>query len=136
NQPDPTWTKEPVLLVKEFICDYHRWNDNAYLKHENSDSEAVQKSIESEWQTILQKYCRPDFEGQPIAYGSESDHDLAREEFVSTEIEGGVATIRTRTKKADSDFIADYEYVLKHNEGRWLLEQVYYVDDEGKYPGL
>lgn len=133
--PVPPWSQEPEPLVKEFIRDYHRWNDSAFAKTKDEYSEAASASVEHEWQKLTRKFCPPDFKGQPISYGSDSSHDLAKEEFLSTEISGDRAVVKTRVKK-NSTFSADHEYELRREYGRWFLLQLYYVDDEGRYPSL
>ena len=132
------WNRDPESLVKEFICDYLAWNNRAHALTEGDSSESADDLIESGWRQLIQKFCLPNFKGQPIAYGSESSHAPEREKIISIDTKDDAAIIRTRVKASDpnSDFCADYEYDLIQASGRWYLEQVYYVDDEGRYPGL
>jgi len=125
----------PEQLVLAFMRDYMAWNDRSYLASKGNHSQAVNRKIESDYQALLRKYCRPDFSGEPIAYGSESSHDPAKEKIVSVSIASSSAVVATQ-HTGDTGFVADYEYQFVFTKGRWYLEQVYYVDEGKKYPGL
>ncbi len=45
---------------------------------------------------IIKRYCRPDFEGQPISYGTESSHEPGNEIIVSDEATETRALIKTK----------------------------------------
>jgi hypothetical protein len=52
---------------------------------------------EQNYHALLKKYTKPDFRGEPIAYGSESSHDPLREKMTAQKIEDsrGVVTRRS-----------------------------------------
>lgn len=128
----------PRYLVQSFIADYQQWNDQAYRLSESEieyTGEAMKMAEDLYWKNIISKYCRPGFKGQPIAFGSESSHDSEREVIITEEIEGSISIITTK-HTSSTGFVADYEYRLTKNNGRWYLEAVDYVDADGKYPGL
>lgn len=131
--------KDPESIVLAFIQDYKSWNDRAYEESERLEhSEQAMIRAEAEYRKLLSKYCRPGFAGEPIAFGSESSHDISREKVDSVIIDGKNAIVKTRhtKKRGPVEMEDDYEYHLSLDGARWYLEQVYYVDADGKYEGL
>jgi len=86
------------------------------------------------WDQLLKKYTKPDFHGEPIAFGSDSDHDPNQEKIISTKIHGSTAIITTRFPM--QYYSPVYEYHLKKENKNWYLSQVFLVDEDGKYPSL
>lgn len=85
-----------------------------------------------EW--TLKKYTKPDFEGEPIAFGSESSHDPEQEKIIATEITGNIAIVTTKVTQLYYSPI--YEYHLVEQNNNWYLSQIFLVDEDGKYPSL
>lgn len=130
--------ESPRSLVESFISDYQRWNDKAYSLSEAEveyTGKAMEMAKDLYHKNIISKYCKPNFKGQPIAFGSDSSHDLEQEVILTEEIDGDAAIIKTQHANSNN-FVADYEYRLIKENGRWFLEAVDYVDSDGKYPGL
>lgn len=122
-------------FVRSYIDDYQRWNNYA---DQLSDEEGAMAAIEAAYSRLSRKYCLPDQKHQPIAYGSESSHDNAREAVVGVEQGMNTCVVSTRHTKAmgKSSFTSDYEYHLKKVGERWFLTSLVYVDEEGKWEGL
>lgn len=133
----PASAATPDGLVRAFLVDYQAWNDRAQRASE-IDGERGMELAQADYDRLLRVYCRPGFRGEPLAFGSRSNHSPADERILSTEIDGAHALVRTRDTHTIAGTVldADYEYQLIRADGRWYLEQVYYVDDEGKYPSL
>lgn len=130
----------PRTLVQSFISDYQKWNDKAHSLSEAEveveyTGEAMNMAKSLYHKNIISKYCKPNFKAQPIAFGSDSSHDSEHEVILKEEIDGDKATIITQHTDSN-DFVADYEYRLIKESGRWFLEAVDYVDSDGKYSGL
>lgn len=128
----------PRSLVESFIGDYQRWNDNAHslsLAEAEYTGEAMKMAKDLYHKNIISKYCKSNFKGQPIAFGSDSAHDPKREVILTEEISGDKAIITTQHTNSNN-FVADYEYRLIKENSRWLLEAVDYVDQDGKYSSL
>ena len=128
----------PRSLVESFLSDYQSWNDKAHsLKKAEVEytGEAMKMAKELYHKNIISKYCKAEFKGEPIAFGSESSHAPELEVILTEEIIGDKATITTKHTNSNN-FVADYEYRLIKENGRWFLEAVDYVDQDGKYPGL
>lgn len=136
--PPPKWASSPEKLLLEFMRDYKVWNDQSHQRSEREEfSESLMKSIEASWKKLTDKYCRDGFQGEPIAFGSESLHDTSRETIISVKINANVAIAKTESKNSHiANYSDNYEYALSYDGRRWFLEQIYYVDDEGKYPAL
>ena len=128
----------PKQLVEEFIEDYFAWNSKAQAlsdQEKEYTGEAMDEAERLYGELIIKRYCRPDFKGQPISYGTESSHEPGNEIIVSDETTETRALIKT--KHTDSyNFASDYEYSFIKLDGRWFLESVDYVDTDGSYPGL
>ena len=126
--------QDPESIVESFIGDYYRWNDRSRTRCASMSPEML-AAAEREYELLLSQYCKPGFRGQAIAFGSPSAHDPDREEIRQTRISGDGAIVTT-TKTDEDGFQADYEFILTLSDGRWFLEAVDYIDDEGRYPGL
>lgn len=128
---------DPAALVRAFMADYLAWNDRAFGDDENGFSVESMERADADYRTLLERYCRPGFRGEPISYGSHSAHDPAREVIVSVDTHGDTAVVTTRhTATHPSTFISDHEYRLAREGGRWYLEEIFYVDGEERYPSL
>ena len=124
----------PESLVKSFQADYLSWNNHALKVDSAHASIKAMELAEESYKKLLSKYTLPGFKGEPIAYGSEPAHDPQKENIISSAINGDNAIVRTEFPKPYYSPI--YEYHLVKAQGRWYLNQVYLVDDEGHYPGL
>jgi len=127
--------QDPESIVKAFIGDYYQWNDRSRTLCASNVSPEMLADAEHDYELLLSRYCKPGFRGQAIAFGFPSAHDPNREEIKETRINGDSAIVRT-TKTDEDGFQADYEFILTSSDGRWFLEAVDYIDDEGRYPGL
>lgn len=128
----------PRSLVQSFISDYQKWNDKAYSLSEAEveyTGEAMKMAEDLYHKNIISKYCKPNFKSQPIAFGSDSPHEAENEIILTEDVDSDKAIITTQHTDSN-DFVADYEYRLIRESGRWFLEAVDYVDSDGKYPGL
>lgn len=135
--PPPAET--PEGLVRAFMADYRDWNDRAYRSTgAQGTTERSMAAVQADYDRLLSRYCRPDFKGEPIAFGSEADHDPAVETVLSVHTDGERSVVKTRHRRRVAGLLMedDYEYRLSREHGRWYLDQVYYVDSEGKCPGL
>ena len=133
---------DPSEIVGAFIADYCRWNAEAkerYDQARQSDDariEAIDVARE-EYATLLNKYCRPEFRGEPISFGTPSAHDPAFEQIQSTNTRGKRSLIKTRkVLEADPEIGTDFEYRLTHDGGRWYLESVKVVVRGRRYESL
>lgn len=129
------WNATPKALVRAFQADYLAWNQLANVRSsELQDSFEAMAAVERDYAKLLHKYVLPGFRGESIAFGDESSHDPVRERILSTRITGDKAVVRTEITNSFSSTINEYALVRKHE--RWYLEQVYFIDNEERYPGL
>jgi len=124
----------PETLVKSFQADYFSWNNYAIKVGSVHEPIKAMELAEESYKKLLSKYTRPDFKGEPIAYSSDPAHDPQKEKTISTMINGDNAIVRTELPKPY--YTPIYEYHLVNVQGRWYLNQVYLVDDDGHYPCL
>ncbi len=128
--------KSPILLTKEFIVDYKQWNDFAYKLNEEDD-DGADKKIEKAYHDLILKYCSPDKKYQGVTFGSDADHCGEQERVIEEIIDDEVAIIKTRFKDKEFHYIQyDYEYRYIKTDEKWILDEVYLVDDDGKYEEL
>ena len=127
----------PEDLVRAFIADYESWNKFAYQVSSQGPGGGL-AAAESAYVALLRVFCPPHHQHQPIAFGSDSNHDSARETIVSAEFAADSCVVKTRhTKTGGRLTIAqDYEYHLKKMGQRWFLTSILYVVADGKYEGL
>lgn len=124
----------PEQVVTAFQRDYKSWNDLSFQRHQSYGEQEVMLFAQEGWNELLNKYTKPGFHGEPIAFGSESSHDPEQEKIISAQITGGAAIVTTRLSKQYYSPI--YEYQLSKENDTWYLSQIFLVDDDGKYPSL
>lgn len=126
----------PTELTKEFIKDYKEWNDFAYGLNGSNDTKS-DNEIGKMYDDLILKFCSPEKKYQGLAYGSDSDHCPEQERVISEKIESTKAIVKTKFINKKFSFIThDYEYHFTLSENKWILEELYLVDDEGKYKSL
>ena len=124
----------PEQVVIAFQHDYKIWNDQSFQQSQTRDEKDIMPLAQKSWNELLRKYTAPDFEGEPIAFGSESSHDPDLEKVISTKITGDNAVVTTRLSQ--QYYSPVYEYQLFRDSNTWYLSQIFLVDDDGKYPSL
>lgn len=131
-----TTQRTPIEITQSFISDYKTWNDLAQSQYEK-EKEKADIEIEEAYQKIISKYCQAGKKHQPLAFGSESIHHPEHELIINEKIKGNKAIVKTEYKKSEPVKITDhYEYHFIKINSQWYLEEVYYVDEDGKYEGL
>lgn len=124
----------PEQVVIAFQHDYKTWNDRAFQQSQSHTAQERMLLAQKSWNELLKKYTKPDFEGEPIAFGSKSSHDPEQEKILSTKIKGHTAIVTT--KLSQQYYSPVYEYHLFKQSNNWYLSQIFLVDEDGKYPSL
>jgi hypothetical protein len=130
---------EPDEFVRAFITDYERWNQFAYQLSEKLPYTYLGDAAKtSAYLTTMGKFCPPGHKYQPIAFGSDSLHDNAREVVVGAERTADACVVKTRHTKVISNttLVSDFEYHLRRTGERWFLTSLLYVNEKGKYECL
>lgn len=135
NQSVAMSNESPEILVRQFQQDYMEWNDYAFSLMGSKPDEYTELADKA-WRRLLTKYTLPDFVGEPIAFGSESSHDLKKEKILSVVKSTNNITVVTTQYIVPDGYSPIYEYYLIFQDGRWYLTQVYFVDEGQLYPGL
>jgi hypothetical protein len=131
--------RSPEAIVRSYIADFYKWNNEAIARTPNELSAGAMEINKQQYAKIIAKHCRPGHQYQPIAYGSDSVHAPDAEVILTVDTLGNRSTVRTRHTRAllyGGTFVAEYEYHLVFDGGRWFLESALYVDADGKYEGL
>ncbi|MGZ0453952.1 hypothetical protein ACTM55_17335 [Citrobacter freundii] len=123
----------PEQVITAFQRDY-KYCDQSFQRNQNYGKQEVMLLAQKGWNELLNKYTKPGFQGEPIAFGSESSHDPEQENIISVQISEKVATVTTRLSRQYYSPI--YEYQLSKENDTWYLSQIFLVDDDGKYPSL
>lgn len=129
----------PELLVKSFIADYEKWNHDAHQLSKNPDSDLKYLDIaEEKYKKLISKYCPPGFKHQPIAFGSDPNHEAKNEKILKIEVDGENAIVFTKHEKFmhNTDLSTEYEYHLIKAGDEWRLVSILYLIDGNKYEGL
>lgn len=94
--------------------------------------------IDAEYKKMLEKYCRPNYKHLNVAFSSESSHDPYNETIVSVTTQHDKSIVKTKRRMlvGDTKYTDDFEFYLTYENDQWHLEQIYYVNEEGKYEGL
>lgn len=94
--------------------------------------------VSSEYQKLIDRYCRQNYKSLNSSFGSESSHSPENEIIVSIQTIGENSIVKTQNtdRSQSGEFISDYEFHLSYENERWYLEQIFYVNDEGKYESL
>lgn len=124
----------PEQVVIAFQYDYKIWNDQSFQQSQSSETKDTTLLAQKSWNELLKKYTKPDFEGEPIAFGSESSHDPEQEKIIATEITENIAIVTTKVTQLYYSPIYEYHLVKQNNS--WYLSQIFLVDEDGKYPSL
>ncbi|TDT50526.1 NTF2 fold immunity protein of polymorphic toxin system component [Maribacter spongiicola] len=128
--------KKPTDLTKEFISDYKEWNDFAFKSKENK-TEDFKFKIGKMYDDLILKYCSPNKKYQGLAYGSSSNHCPNQEVILDELIDNNTAIVKTKFTNEKFSFLQhNYEYHFILENGKWILEELYLVDDDGKYKSL
>lgn len=125
----------PEQVVHAFITDYEAWNRFANAVNSQDDNMA---HAESAYRALIEKYCPPGHEPQPISFGSEPSHTHAHETILGSEHAGHTCVVKTRHAQPMGArfFNSDYEYHLRKAGERWFLTSLLYVDGNERYEGL
>lgn len=132
-------TLDPDAMVLAFIGAHNAWEHYAWrVDQSHPHREMAGEAAQAAYAMLSWKFCLPGHPHQPLAYGNEPTHDPARERIVDSQRTADTAVVRTaREKELGTQTVTDdYEYHLKHADGRWFVASVLYVCDDGKYEGL
>ena len=135
-QQNLTGQTTPEEITKNFIKEYKVWNDKAFQLHDSKNPLAA-NIAEKEYKALIEKYCVPNKVYQYLAFGDPSSHSPEEETITKSKIKQNKSVVNTTFKDKNFDYLVNYyEYHFILIEGKWFLEEVYLVDEEGKYPGL
>jgi hypothetical protein len=124
----------PESVVLAFIADYKQWSVHASETLRRNPSPETMEQADADYALLLARYCPPDVNRLAAAVSSPSSHDPERERVVGVTTEGGRSVVSTEI--LESGYTDIYEYSLLHSGGRWLIEGIDYIDEEGKWPHL
>jgi len=126
----------PVQLVLTgFIIALHAWEVVAYQASESNSSPAATETAKKNYNVLIREWCVADLTPQPISYGSDPNHDPDTERLVSAAMMENRCRVRTKHTNS-TGFVCDYEYHLRFENGKWLVENLFYVCDDGMYEML
>lgn len=124
----------PSEIVESFIVEYEKWNDACYERSEDPEGDSHENSkldVES-YEDLLSRYCLPEIEHLPIAFGWTKDPKI--EKVFSEEIKGKKAIVITHETYLES--ITEFEYRFILHNGRWFLEAKDVIIEGRKIPCL
>jgi len=129
---------QPETLVLHFIRAHHDWNERACQLHDVARDGAAEaaalKQTVTEYQTMLGQFCLPGVTGQPVAFGQPASHDPQREQvgaILLPDIDHAVVCTCLRPAFS-SGAAAEFEYELQRSQGRWYLQELYFMAGVGR----
>ena len=125
---------DPEAIALAFCADHTAWNAFAAASHAKSGDFTA---AEATYDRLIALYCGPEKEHLLLAFGGDSRFEPEGAAVTGREEGAGGCTIFLRHTNAH-DFVAEYEFVFRQERERWLLDEVYYLDDYGgeKLPSL
>jgi hypothetical protein len=121
-------SNEPEDIAVAFIADYKEWNDFAYAsKQAGNDFEPAELSYDA----LIAKYCRAGKQRQGLAFSSHSMHSPETSEVIGTKGRGDRKKVTVR-ETTPSGYQPIYEFDFIHADGRWFLDELYFVDVEAR----
>lgn len=118
----------------QFITALHDWEKTAF-QEEMDKVENARDRAQASRNELISKWCVPEIVVQKMAFGMPAKHNPEKEELVSAARFDNKCRVQTK-ETDDFGFISDYEYHLRFENGRWLVEQYYFVDGDSKYEML
>ncbi|TMM46731.1 hypothetical protein [Qipengyuania marisflavi] len=119
---------DPADIARLFIADYERWNTYAWSAHQ-VDPRDVQS--ERSYLKLIAHYCGPAKKPQLPAYGSAPTFSSANCTVGSASGDDGKCTVPV-TARDETGFDVAFEFDFIRERARWLLEEVYYLDEYEK----
>jgi hypothetical protein len=118
-----------------FITALRDWNVAAYRAYEADDSRETMETAKRNYTALLREWCVPELQPQSVSFGDDPGHDPETERFISAAEADGQCRVRTQYTNT-TGFVSDYEYHLRCESGKWLVENLFYVADGDKYEML
>ena len=127
--PHPTFDRplpaEPEDITTAFIADYREWNDFAFaVSGDGLDFDPAEDSYDA----LIAKYCRPGKQRQGLAFGGDSAHSPEASRIVEVKGKGDRRSVIVREAGAHG-YEPTYVFDFIRDEGRWFLEELYFVDE-------
>lgn len=133
---------QPEMLVQQFMQAHYDWNERSCRQYgaaldEAGETAALERAT-AEYTALLADFCPAGLAAQPIAFGQPASHDPQLERVGAITLpEAGRAVVHTcRMSPFASGNPSDFEYELQHQNGRWYLIQLYFVEGEGRFACL
>lgn len=121
---DERLPEEPEDIARAFFADYQQWNDFAYAcSKAGNDYQPANRSYDA----LIAKYCREGKQRQGLAFGSRASHSPETSKVVGVKGKGDRRKV-TEINTNEHGFEATYEYDLRFENGRWVLDELYFVD--------
>ena len=116
---------EPAEIARAFLADYHRWNDFAWaVRDVDKTGGAVQRAYDQ----LIAHYCGPAKHPQLPAYGSHSTF-TAENSSIGAETGDDMRRTVAAAVRDQSGYEQSFEFDFVQSEGRWMLEELYYLDE-------
>ncbi|MET1259599.1 hypothetical protein ABV409_09660 [Flagellimonas sp. DF-77] len=123
--------RTPADITMEFIADYKAYNEFALAsdaKHQGKKDHLIEKR----YRKLIRKYCGAKNDYQGVTWGTISNHDARYEKVVNLRFDEDITVIVTKYFDEQNPFReADYEYHYRFKNKKWVLVEVYYIDQDG-----
>jgi hypothetical protein len=126
---------EPADVVLEYIDAYYRWNEAAEQQKLRLISRLITiHEIMQQAADLLAPYFLAASYQRPGSFGYPSMHEPGREVVQSVQLDGEQCVVITRLTQnfGTAVFELDYEYHLRRDGDRWLIERIVDPPDGGR----
>lgn len=112
-------------MVVQFLKDYKVWSDFA-----SADSEKFSRFnlAERSYTSLVGKYCGPDKQHQLITFSSDASFNPDTDTVVSVDESEEKTVVRlSHGARGWDECFYEFDFHLRSN--RWVLDEVYYLDE-------
>ena len=122
----------PKQLTTRFIADYESWNNEA-VKISESRGKKGDSLINANYAALLNRYCLPGQTFDGASFGAMSFHSKKHEKVVGEKKGKEAMVVTTVYTEPVALNRSKYEYVFINRDNRWYLNEIFLVDNKGKY---
>lgn len=115
----------PIELTRDFFVDYQVWNDFAYAQYQPGGADEL---AETSYDALIAKYCGTGKAHQLLSFSSSASFTPETDtiESVTTAADKQIVLTKHVNEWGHEQF---HEFEYHRSDGRWLLDELYYLDE-------
>ncbi len=112
-------------MVLEFLKDYKVWNDFASAEYAKSSRHTL---ADTAYDALILKYCGPGKDRQLLTFGSDPSFNPLTDTIADIDRSENCVVVRVKHGNRGWDECF-YEFDFHPRGDRWVLDEVYYLDE-------